>query len=71
MAWERCSRDEYLCQWEGSWHTESNFLKEIKFGAIQTATGPPVIAEGYQDNGSPTITAVVGLSAWNRTQQGF
>ena len=50
MAWERCSRDEHRCQWEGSWHTESNFLKEIKFGAIQTATGPPVIAEGYQDN---------------------
>ena len=71
MAWERCSRDEYWCQWEGSWHTESNFLKEIKFGAIQTATGPPVIAEGYQDNGGPTITAVVGLSVWNRTQQGF
>ena len=38
---------------------------------IQTATGPPVIAEGYQDNGSPIITAVVGLSVWNRTQQGF
>ena len=38
---------------------------------VQTATGPPVIAEGYQDNGSPIITAVVGLSAWNRTQQGF
>ena len=38
---------------------------------VQTATGPPVIAEGYQDNGGPTITAVVGLSAWNRTQQGF
>ena len=38
---------------------------------IQTATGPPVTAEGYQDNGGPTITAVVGLSAWNRTQQGF
>ena len=38
---------------------------------VQTATGPPVTAEGYQDNGSPIITAVVGLSAWNRTQQGF
>ena len=62
---------EVQVQMEGSWHTESNFLKEIKFGAIQTATGPPVIAEGYQDNGSPIITAVVGLSAWNRTQQGF
>ena len=48
------------------WHTdiEGSFT-------IQTATGPPVIAEGYQDNGGPTITAVVGLSAWNRTQQGF
>ena len=48
------------------WHAGS----EIS-GTIQTATGPPVIAEGYQDNGSPIITAVVGLSAWNRTQQGF
>ena len=48
------------------WHVGS----EISV-TVQTATGPPVIAEGYQDNGSPIITAVVGLSAWNRTQQGF